>query len=120
MIVVAVESRREAPIQARENSSMISRHWRGIAKLEQADDYIEHLRSETLPRLSRISGFAGVSVLRRRVRRGVEFLVVTNWVSIDAIERFSGRQTENAVVPQAVHEMMVDYDRTVRHYEMLV
>ncbi len=99
---------------------MICRHWRGVAKSEHADEYLEHLRTEILPQLSRISGFTGISILRRRVRRGVEFLVVTNWKSIEAIERFSGAQTEAAVVPTEVHAMMVDYDRTVRHYEMLV
>lgn len=97
---------------------MISRHWRGIAKAGLANDYVQHLHSETLPQLSRIPGFVGGSILRRKVRRGIEFLVVTNWNSIEAIERFSGGDTEEAVVPEKVREMMVDYDRTVRHYEV--
>lgn len=96
---------------------MISRHWRGIAKSDHADEYVEHLHRETLPQLSKIPGFMGASILKRHVRRGVEFLIVTNWASLEAIERFSGA-TETAVVPEKVHEMMIDYDRTVRHYQV--
>lgn len=107
-----VEQGREEVIQ------MVSRHWRGIAKAERADAYVEHLRTETFPKLSRIPGFVNASILRRNVRRGVEFLVVTDWESIEAIERFSGASTQTAVVPEKVHQMMIDYDRTVRHYEV--
>ena len=32
----------------------ISRHWRGVAKPEEADRYILHLQNETFPKLVRI------------------------------------------------------------------
>jgi len=54
--------------------NMISRHWRGLAKPLHADDYVQHLRSETFPALSKIPGFISASILRRNVQRGVEFL----------------------------------------------
>jgi heme-degrading monooxygenase HmoA len=98
---------------------MISRHWRGIAKPLHADEYVQHLRSETFQELSRIRGFIGASILRRNVERGVEFLIMTNWESIEAIEQFAGRDSEIAVVPEKVQNMMLDYDRRARHYEVL-
>jgi heme-degrading monooxygenase HmoA len=58
---------------------MISRHWRGLAKQPHADDYVQHLRSETFPGLSKIPGFISASISRRNVQRRVEFLIVTNW-----------------------------------------
>ena len=98
---------------------MISRHWRGVAKPLRADEYVQHLRSETFPELSKIPGFISASILRRDVQRGVEFLIVTNWASIGAIEQFAGRDSEIAVVPEKVQNMMLDYDRRARHYEVL-
>jgi len=98
---------------------MISRHWRGLAKPPHADDYVQHLRSETFPELLKISGFVGASILKRDTARGVEFLIVTTWESIRAIERFAGRDCEIAVVPERVQNMMLEYDGRARHYEVL-
>ena len=99
---------------------MISRHWRGLAKSTLADEYVAHLRTETFPQLSTIPGFVNASVLRRTVPEGVEFLIVTNWDSIKAIEQFSGREPETAVVPERVQNMMIEYDDKVRHYERVI
>lgn len=97
----------------------ISRYWRGIAKLEQADHYIQHLRSETFPGLANIEGFIKASILRRCIGEGVEFLIVTTWQSIEAIRRFAGESASTAVVPPSVQAMMVEYDREVSHYEVV-
>jgi heme-degrading monooxygenase HmoA len=99
--------------------AMISRHWRGLAKPQHADEYVAHLMHETFPTLAAIPGFVAASILRRDVDRGVEFLVVTRWTSLQAIEQFAGRDAEVAVVPEKVHQMMIDYDRSVRHYEVV-
>jgi len=98
---------------------MISRHWRGLSKPEHAQAYVEHLRTETFPALRKISGFVSASILRRRTERGVEFLVVTHWSSIEAIRAFAGAEADLAVVPANVQGMMVEYDQIVRHYEVV-
>jgi heme-degrading monooxygenase HmoA len=49
----------------------------------------------------------------------VEFLVITGWESLDAIASFAGADPEAAVVPARVADMMVDYDRRVRHFEVV-
>ena len=98
---------------------MISRHWRGVARASRADDYVTHLRQHTLPQLRRIAGFVDVSVLRRDADPGVEFLVVTRWTSMAAIRKFAGEDLVAAVVPDEVRAMMIEYDRTVRHYEVV-
>ena len=38
---------------------------------------------------------------------------------MEAIDEFAGREPDIAVVPEKVQEMMVDYDRSVRHYEVV-
>jgi len=98
---------------------VISRQWRGLAKAVFAEAYVEHLQTETFPALDKLPGFVGASILRRPVPEGVEFLIVTTWASVEAIRAFAGPNAESAVVPQKVHEMMVDYDRIVRHYEVV-
>ena len=98
---------------------MISRQWHGVAKSTRADEYVEHLRTETFPQLSKIPGFIDASILKRNVRQGIEFLIVTHWESIGAIEQFAGLDADVAVVPAKVQEMMIEYDRRVLHYEVV-
>jgi heme-degrading monooxygenase HmoA len=98
---------------------MISRHWGGLAKPTEADRYVEHLRGETFPKLAKIPGFIDASILKRDVAAGVEFLIVTRWHSMEAVQQFAGEDPEVAVVPERVQAMMIDYDRKVRHYEVL-
>ncbi|HYL98443.1 MAG TPA: hypothetical protein VEZ90_05765 [Blastocatellia bacterium] len=96
---------------------MISRHWTGLAKHECSSDYVTHLQTQTFPELSRIPGFVDGSILKRTLKEGVEFLIVTNWDSVEAIRTFAGETEDAAVVPAVVQAMMVRYDIQVRHYD---
>ena len=98
---------------------MISRHWRGVAKPEEADHYIHHLRNDTFPKLAKIDGFIKASILKGSTAEGTEFLIVTTWESIEAIRQFAGGAAQTAVVPPEVQAMMVKYDREVAHYEII-
>jgi heme-degrading monooxygenase HmoA len=98
---------------------MISRNWRGVARREEATNYVHHLEHETFPQLSGIDGFVSASILRRDTDAGVEFLIVTTWRSMEAIRQFAGEAVEVAVVPPAVRAMMVEYDQEVAHYEVV-
>jgi heme-degrading monooxygenase HmoA len=98
---------------------MISRQWRGLAKPACAEAYVDHLRRETFPAIAKLAGFVQASILRRTLPEGVEFVVVTQWLSLDSIRRFAADNVEAAVVPPAVREMMLEYDRFVRHYEIV-
>jgi len=97
---------------------MISRHWKGIAKPGQAEEYLHHLKTETFPQLARLPGFIRASILRRVVEDGTEFQIVTVWTSLDAIEAFAGANAEVAVVPALVEQLMARYDSRVAHYEI--
>ena len=95
---------------------MISRHWQGIARREDADRYIAHLKSDTFPQLASLAGFIRATILRREVAEGTQFQVVTVWESIEAIRAFAGSDAERAVVPPAAQAMMVEFDRRAVHY----
>lgn len=99
-------------------TAMIVRTWRGVAKNEQADAYVRHLQDDTFPSLEKIHGFVSASIWRRAVAVGVEFMIVTQWESIDAIRQFAGEPVDTAVVPPEVRAMMLTYDEMVAHYEV--
>jgi heme-degrading monooxygenase HmoA len=47
---------------------------------------------------------------------GVEFLIVTRWESLEAIAKFATEDLEAAVVPAKAAAMMIEYDRSARHF----
>ena len=98
---------------------MVARHWRALAHAHEAQNYVEHLRTDTFPALKQIPGFVDASILRRAVPGGVEFLVATRWASIEAIAMFAGPDPERAVVPPNVIAMMIEYDARVKHFDVL-
>jgi len=105
--------------QSQVDAVVISRHWKGITKPELADRYVEHLKSDTFPKLSALPGFIRATVLRREVESGSEFQVVTEWDSLDSIRGFAGSNVETAVVPDVARAMMVEYDATAVHYSVV-
>ena len=99
---------------------MISRQWRGLAHPNRSQDYVTHLRTQTFPALRKIPGFVDASILSREFGAGIEFLIVTRWDSMEAIAAFAGTDPEEAVVPAEAAAMMIEYDRQVRHFEVVV
>jgi len=97
---------------------MISRQWKGIARREDAERYVDHLKGDTFPKLASLPGFVRASILRREVPSGTEFQVVSVWESLQAIRAFSGADVEAAVVPPVAEAMMVEFDRRAAHYEI--
>jgi heme-degrading monooxygenase HmoA len=77
---------------------------------------VTHLLTETFPALRKLPGFVDASILSLSVNRGVEFLVVTRWDSLECITRFAGSDPELAVVPAAVTAMMIKYERRAKHF----
>lgn len=100
-------------------SRVVLRQWRGVVKPGFADQYIEHLRRETLPSLSRLDGFIDCTVVRRDVDDGIEFQVTTMWRSLDSIKAFAGDEVTRAVVPPAAAALMARYDADAIHYEIV-
>lgn len=95
---------------------MVSRHWTGVTKPGKASDYIAHLKKDTFPKLSSIPGFIRASILQRELPEGTEFLIITDWENIQAIQALAGVETDTAVVPQVARDLMLRFDEKVRHY----
>lgn len=96
---------------------MVIRLWRGRASPHRAHLYRTHFGSEVLPGLRRIEGFLTAQLLERRLDDRVEFLVVTEWASWEAIRRFAGDDPGRAVVGPEARRMLLEYDATVEHFE---
>jgi heme-degrading monooxygenase HmoA len=97
---------------------MIVRSWRARASREKAPLYIEHARSRVFPHIAHIAGHKGALVLRRDRDGDVEILVLTVWSSMQAIAAFAGDAPEHAVVEPEAEALLLNYDRTVQHYEV--
>ena len=97
---------------------MISRHWICVVKPSRLKDYLAHLDSVVMPTLSKTTGLRNCYYLKRDVREGVEFLIVTEWDTVDDIIAFAGPDYERAVIDDVAKSMMVTYDKKVRHYQI--
>lgn len=97
---------------------MIVRVWRGRTTAENAGRYLDHVTAEVLPALQRIPGFAGLRVLQGNGKHGVEFLVTSQWDSMDAVRAFAGGDPERAVIEPAAMQLLSDYDSFVRHFRV--
>ena len=99
---------------------MISRHWRALARSERAHEYVVHLQQKTIPSLRKLPGFLDATILRRDQSQGVEFIIITSWISAEAIREFvDGPDVEAAVVAPEVRQMMLEYDPHARHYRVI-
>jgi heme-degrading monooxygenase HmoA len=97
---------------------MIVRAWKGRTLPESAGAYQAHVTESVFPQLRNIDGYIGGRVLRRRVNAHIEFLVMTEWASWEAIRAFAGDDPNRAVVEPAAREALSDFDRHVEHFEV--
>jgi heme-degrading monooxygenase HmoA len=98
---------------------MIVRAWTAEASAGNVEAYVRHFHEAVLPELADIPGHAGAYLLRRNVGSQVELVVLTLWESMDAIERFAGTLSDNAVIAPAARAMLQRFDATVRHFDVV-
>jgi heme-degrading monooxygenase HmoA len=98
---------------------MIVRAWRGYGAAAEPQAYPKHLLQFVRPKLAQLAGFRGLYLLRRREQDEIEFLVLTLWESMDAVRAFAGDQPDRAVVEPEARSVLVRFDNTVSHYEVL-
>jgi heme-degrading monooxygenase HmoA len=99
---------------------MIARVWSARTTSGQSPAYVEHLRTQVLPAVRRVDGYAGALLLERAAPEAVEIIVLTFWRSLDAIRGFAGADLEGAVVAEEAAALLTEFDRRVRHYEVVV
>lgn len=98
---------------------MIARFWSAQTTPAQAPTYVDHLRTHVLPTVRKVDGYAGAMLLERGASDAVEIIVITWWRSLDAIQGFAGADLEEAVVADDAVSLLTQFDRRVRHYELV-
>jgi heme-degrading monooxygenase HmoA len=98
---------------------MIARVWRGYTTPEDADVYESMLKPELLPGLSRVPGFLGSHLLRRRAGTEVEFITIILWDSIDRVREMAGPDYERAVIPDERKRYLTRFDEKAAHYDVV-
>lgn len=98
----------------------IVRAWSARATNENWPLYREHFSKNVLPQLRAISGYLGATLYVRHAGNQREILVETLWRSLDALHAFAGVDLETAVVEHEAAALLTDYDRRVRHYEIVL
>lgn len=98
---------------------MISRQWKCILKETSHDEYIVFLNDVVFAAAKELPGFIEATILKRKTSRGLEFMVTTLWENLDAIKAFAGDDISMAMVPEAAQLMMVSFDKSVIHYEVI-
>jgi heme-degrading monooxygenase HmoA len=101
---------------------MIARSWRATATPDGARRYEEHFHTAVLPELRAVPGFRNAYLMRRDDGAGdsgdtVQIHVLTFWESMADITGFAGNTLRAAVVDPAAQAVLLNFDKTVDHYE---
>jgi len=102
-----------------EGGNVIARVWHGYTKPEHADAYESMLKPELLPGISKVKGYIGSYLLRKRAGDEIEFITIMLWDSMDAIRAIAGVDYETAVVPAERRKYLSHYDPKSSHYEVV-
>ena len=98
---------------------MIVRAWTAEASHGNVAAYVRHVQEIVLPELAQIPGHVGAYVLQRDLGGRIEFMVLTVWESMAAVERFAGKSLDRAVIAPAAQALLEKFDDTVRHYKIV-
>jgi heme-degrading monooxygenase HmoA len=98
---------------------VIARIWRGAVRRKDADRYVDYLRETGLPAYRATAGNRGAWILRRDEGETTEFVTLSFWDSMAAVERFAGPDPRRAVFYPEDDRFLVERDLDVAHYELL-
>ena len=101
-----------APLKA-----VVAREWRGRVAPARADDYHRYLLGG-VAKLRAVSGSVGVEVMRRNEAGAVEFVVISYWVSREAIKAYAGEDIEKPHHLPKDREFLLELPTRVSHYDV--
>ena len=100
---------------------MVDRVWSARTTGDGAVAYLAYFQRVVMPELAAVPGYRGVRLLQRELGgNAIEIEVVTTWESLAVIRGFAGDDVERAVVHDQAAALFTDYDRTVRHFEVVL
>ena len=102
-----------------DNKTKIIRTWRGWTSLENAPVYEDMLINEVFPTVKKkgVDGLEKVSISTRIDGDEMEFFLVLQFDSLDAVKVFAGEDYETAYIPDNAKRVLSRYDKKTQHYE---
>ena len=100
-------------------NSKIIRTWKGWTTPENASIYENMLISEVFPAVKKkgVAGLEKVSISIKKSEKEVEFFLILQFDSLDAVKVFAGPNYEIAYIPDEAKKVLLRYDETAQHYE---
>jgi len=98
---------------------MITRIWHGWTSLKNAPLYEALLKEEIFGGIAQraISGYRGISLLKRPLGSEVEFVTIMWFSDLDAVRKFAGEDYEISVVPPKARALLARFDERAAHYQ---
>lgn len=98
----------------------IIRTWKGWTTLENASIYEDMLINEVFPTVKKngVAGLEKVSISTKKKMDEVEFFLILQFDSLDAVKSFAGENHERAYIPENAKRVLKRYDKTAEHYEL--
>lgn len=98
----------------------ILRTWKGWTTLENAPVYENMLVNEVFPAVKKngVIGLEKVSISTQEKVDEVEFFLVLQFESLDAVKTFAGEQYEMAYIPENAKRVLSRYDDKAQHFKL--
>ena len=102
------------------NKSKIIRTWRGWTTIKNASIYEDMLTNEVFPTVKKngVTGLEKVSISTKNINHEVEFFLILQFDSLDAVKSFAGEKYNDAYIPDNAKQVLKRYDKTAEHYEL--
>lgn len=98
---------------------MITRIWRGRTDLEHAEAYEAFLQKTAYPDYGGVEGNKGWLLLRQQHTDCVEFMFVSFWDSMEAVQRYAGDTPERPKYYAEDRAMLLELPELVEHFELI-
>lgn len=88
--------------------------------MENASIYEDMLIYEVFPEVKRkgIDGLEKVSISTLKTEDEVEFFLVLQFDSLDAVKSFAGENYKKAYIPDNAKRVLLRYDATAQHFDL--
>ena len=97
--------------------TVVAREWRGRVAPAGAEEYYRYLLGG-VAKIRTIPGNLGVQVMRRNEAGAVEYVVISYWVSREAIKAYAGQDIEKPRHLPIDREMLLELPTRVLHYDV--
>jgi len=101
-----------------EGGKMIARQWVGETRESDAEAYAKYLDETGVRHCKGVPGNCGVLLMKRVYDDKAQFVFISFWDSLAAIQAFAGPEYEKAVYYPEDHKFLLAMEPRVTHYEV--